>query len=88
MITMNTSFKINNFDEISEPAVTSPVSRKLKATKVAHKREQNKQKHYSGDGKIPREVCTHSAEKNSELCHADKLTPADLELNHDTFMRR
>ena len=76
---------MNHFDRMDKLAVVSVVGKKRKPSKLHHNREVIKKMRHSGGGKMPAVTCTHTHTKNTNFCHADKLTPGDLLKNFHSF---
>ncbi|XP_063039647.1 uncharacterized protein LOC134434912 [Engraulis encrasicolus] len=72
------------FERINEPVLAPAVGKKRKASKNNHTRENIKKMRHSGGGKLPAVSCTHN-KTTTVFCHADKLTPGDLEKNFQNF---
>jgi hypothetical protein len=70
---------------LSEQVMVSDLVAKRMKSRENHRRELMKKLRHSGEGKEPHISCSHSEKQNGALCHADKLTPDDLWLNHRVF---
>ena len=73
---------MENFDDIDEPVVLSPVGRKKRANSANSARSVSKQMRHSGAGRIASISCVHKARN---VCMATSLSEDDLKFAHSQF---
>lgn len=75
---------MNTFGGVNGPVVASVVVKKRTSSKNNYLPEDVKKMRHLGGGKMPAVACSHKRSSNY-FCHADTLTPGDLQRNFESF---